>query len=323
MKRILNLSLALVVAVLSAAAPAADKYPAHALSMEVPWGPGGGADTLGRMVAQWLSTDLKAAMPVNNVPGAGGIIGLGRLVRAPAEGYSLGVLTSDTVLMAVLEPDKLKLTDMTVLAVMSRQPSGFFVRTDSRFATWADVVAAAKTRAVSVATTGPNSPDDIAVATVDAKGVHMVPVAYAKPGERYASVLAGHVELLFEQGGDVRSFLEAKKLRPLLFFSNQRLGAPFADVPVSSELGYDAVPPQVRAIVVRSGTDPEAMAVLSKSIAKFAASSTYADYLRDQLAAPDSFMPTSAGSALIARDIETLKRMVANLPPGSQAIGSK
>lgn len=310
---------AVLLALASTVTPAADKFPARPMEMMVPWGPGGGADNLGRIVARWIETDLHTTMPVNNVPGAGGIIGLGKLIRLPADGYNLGVLTSDTVLMATIEPDKLKLADLTLLAVLTRQPSGLFVRTDSRFKSWADVVAEAKTKAVTVATTGPNSPDDLAVATIDSKGVKMIPVAYAKPGERYASVLGGHVDLLFEQGGDVKGYLEAKTMRPLLFFSAQRLGQPFADVPVSAELGYEAVPPQVRAIVVKTGTHPEALAALAKSVAKFAATPAYADYLRDQLAEPDSFMPTARATTLIARDVATLKSMTASLPTGSTA----
>jgi len=287
------------------------------MEMMVPWGPGGGADTLGRIVARWLETDLKASMPVSNLPGAGGIVGLGKLIHAPADGHNVGVLTSDTVLMATIEPDKLKLSDLAVLAVLIRQPSGFFVSADSRFKTWADVVAEAGTKTVTVATTGANSPDDLAVATVASKGLKMIPIAYAKPGERYASVVGGHVDLLFEQGGDVKAFLEAKTLRPLLFFSAQRLAAPFADVPVSAELGYEAVPPQVRALVVRAGTAPGAMATLSRSIAKFAATPAYVDYLRDQLAEADSFRPAARASALIARDAAAMKAMTASLPGGT------
>lgn len=314
---------AILLAAAATMAAAADRFPARTMEMMVPWGPGGGADTLGRIVARWIETDLHATMPVNNVPGAGGIIGMGKLVRAAADGHNLGVLTSDTVLMATVEPDKLKLADLAMLAVLIRQPSGFFVRTDSRFKTWADVVAEARTKPVTVATTGANSPDDLAVATVDAKGVRMTPVAYAKPGERYSSVLGGHVDLLFEQGGDVKGYLDAKTLRPLLFFSAKRLGPPFADVPVSAEFGYEAVPPQVRAIVVRAGTAPEAMAALSKSLSRFAATPAYTDYLRDQLGDSDSFMPTVQATALIARDVATLKAMTANLPATASTAASK
>jgi tripartite-type tricarboxylate transporter receptor subunit TctC len=309
----------LAVAAGTAGASAADKYPARTMEMMVPWGPGGGADALGRIVARWFETDLKASMPVSNVAGAGGIVGLGRLVHAPADGHNVGVLTSDTVLMATIEPDKLRLADLAVLAVLIRQPSGFFVSADSRFKTWADVVAEASTKTVTVATTGANSPDDLAVATVASKGLKMIPIAYAKPGERYASVIGGHVDVLFEQGGDVKGFLESKTLRPLLFFSAQRLGAPFADVPVSAELGYEAVPPQVRALVVRAGTAPEAMTALSRSIARFAATPAYVEYLRDQLAEADSFRPAAGAAVLLARDVATMKAMTANLPAGTAA----
>lgn len=310
---------ALLLALTATFTAAADKYPARMMEMMVPWGPGGGADGIGRLVARWLESDLKITMPVVNMPGAGGAIGLGKLVHAPADGHNLGVLTSDTVLFATLEPGKLKMADLTPLAVLTRQPSGLFVRSDSRFKTWADVIAESRTKPISVATTGPNSPDDLAVAHLDSKGVRMLAVAYSKPGERYSAVLGGHVDLLFEQAGDIKGHLDGKTLRPLMFFSPQRLSAPFSDVPVSAEYGYESVPAQVRAIVVRSGTDAEALAALSKSLAKFAASTGYTDYLREQLAAPDSYVPLARASAFIARDIDALKTMTANLPAVPQA----
>ncbi|MDB5999466.1 MAG: hypothetical protein JWP52_1165 [Rhizobacter sp.] len=310
----------LAFALASPLSQAADKYPARTMEMMVPWGPSGGADTLGRLVARWIEADLKATMPVVNTPGAGGAIGLGKLVHAPADGHNLGVLTSDTVLLAMVEPQRLKLTDIMLLAVLTRQPSGFFVKADSPLKSWADVVAAAKADpgSISVATTGANSPDDLGVAHLDSKGIKMTSVAFAKPGERYAAVLGGHVNLLFEQAGDVKAYLDAKTMRPLLFFAAQRLPAPFADVPVSGEFGYDTLPSQVRAVVVKSDTDPAAVALLSASLDRFATSPGYTQYLRDQLAAPDSYVPTARTAALLAKDMDSLKRMLSALPPAAK-----
>lgn len=309
---------ALFVALAAPLAHAADKFPSRTMEMMVPWGPGGGADNIGRLVGRWFESDLKATMPVTNVAGAGGSIGLNKLLQAPADGHNLGVLTSDTVLLATIDPAKLKLANLTLLAVLTRQASGMFVRTDSRFKTWADVVAEAKTQQVNVATTGPDSPDDLAVSHLASKGMKLASIAYAKPGERYSAVLGGHVDILFEQAGDIKGHLEGKTLRPLLFFSQQRLAAPFAAVPVSSEFGYDALPPQLRAIVLKGSTDAATLAALTKSMDAFAATPAYADYLRDQLAAPDSYVRSDRAQAFIARDVDMMKAMLANLPPAAK-----
>jgi len=62
-------------------------------------------------------------------------------------------------------------------------------------------------------------------------------VPFPKPAERYSSVLGGHADLLYEQLGDVKSFLDGKQMRPILIFSEARFPA-FGAVPASFELGH-------------------------------------------------------------------------------------
>lgn len=305
-------------AFLSAAllAGAQDKFPARNMEMMVPWGPGGGADTIGRLVARWLETDLGATAPVVNTAGATGVIGLSKLMQAPNDGHNLGILTSDTLMAIGINPKTLKAADLVPLAVLSRQPSGLFIRSDSRFKSWSDVVAeaTAKPGTVSVATTGPGSPDDASIDYLATKGIRITAVAYSKPGERYAAVLGGHVDLLFEQAGDIKVHLDAKSMRPILFFMQQRVAAPFAEVPVAGELGYDFLPPQLRAVVVRSDIDPKKSALLAASLDRFAASKEYAAYLKDQLALPDSYVAAAAAPAFLGQDLTSMKRVFALLP---------
>jgi len=299
---------------------AQDKFPARPMEMIVPWGPGGGADTIGRLVARWFEADLGASVPVINTAGATGVIGLSKLLQTPGDGHNVGILTSDTLMVIGLAPKTLKYADVVPLAVLSRQPSGLFVRNDSRFKTWADIVAEAKAKpgTISVATTGPGSPDDASIDYLATKGLKMTTVAYAKPGERYVAVLGGHVDLLFEQAGDIKGHLDGKTLRPVLFFMQQRVAAPFADVPVAGELGYDFLPPQLRALVVRADTDPKKLALLAASLDRFAASKEYAAYLKDQLALPDSFVATAAAPGFLAQDLAGMKRVNALLPAAAK-----
>jgi tripartite-type tricarboxylate transporter receptor subunit TctC len=300
----------LALAALSAAAQ--DRFPSRSVEMIVPWGPGGGADVLGRVIARWLEGDLKATVPVINMAGATGLIGMSKLVSAPPDGHTIAVLTGDTALMLTAPATPVRMADLAVLGVMVRQPSGLFVRGDGRFRTWDDVVAEAKSKpgTVTVGTTGPNSPDEVTLDSLATKGIRLVSVGYARPGERYTAVLGGHVDLLYEQAGDIKGHLDSKALRPLLFFAPQRLGAPFADVPVSGEYGYDVLLPQFRAIVTRAGTDPKRLAVLAESLERFASSPEYATYLREQLALPDSFIPARGAQAFLEQELDAMQRVV-------------
>src|SRR3954468_14121242 len=83
------LALALFLSGAALAAGAADTWPARPVTLVVPYGVGSGIDVLGRIVAPFLSLRLGQPVVVENVPGAGGMIGAARIAKAPADGYHL------------------------------------------------------------------------------------------------------------------------------------------------------------------------------------------------------------------------------------------
>src|SRR3569833_2451241 len=70
----------------------ADNYPSRPITFIVSWGPVGGADQLARIVSKLVEPELKASVPVVNMPGATGQTGLTKLVTSPADGFSFVVL---------------------------------------------------------------------------------------------------------------------------------------------------------------------------------------------------------------------------------------
>ena len=71
-----------------------------------------------------------------------------------------------------------------------------------------------------------------------AKGLKMTAVPFPKPAERYTAILGGHADILYEQLGDVKSFLDGKQMRPVIVFADARFPA-FKDVPTGKELKHD------------------------------------------------------------------------------------
>jgi tripartite-type tricarboxylate transporter receptor subunit TctC len=300
-------------ATLPARALAQDKYPSRPVEIIVPWGPGGGADVLGRLVAKWFERELKVPFPVINAPGATGTMGIHRMVQQGADAHTIAVMTGDSLPLAAISNPQLKANEITALGIMIRQPSGLFAKADGPFKSWEDVVAAAKAKpgTISVAITGANSPDELTVNYLGTKGVSMVNVGYTKPGERYAAVIGGHVNLLYEQAGDVKGQLESKALRPLIFFAAKRLPAPFADVPVSADFGYDILLPQMRAIIAHAGAAPDRLATLAASLDRFAATPEFQAYLRDQYALPDSYLPRREAQRFLDGEVDAFRKLFA------------
>lgn len=300
--------------VLAEIAPAfaQDKYPARPVEFIVPWGPGGGADQVARKAGKLMEEDLKVSFPVINVPGATGNSGMAKMLTSQADGYTISVMTWDTYALVATSSPKWSLNDIIPVAIMISQPSAFFVAEGSRFKTWADVETEAKAKpgTIKVAITGFGSPDELTVNYFASKGVRLLAVPFAKPGERYTSILGGHADLLYEQFGDVRSFVDSKQMRPLITFATERFAA-FKDIPSSKELGYDITLPQRRAIIMKAGTDPQKVKVVSEALARVAANPEYKAYLKEQYADENSYVPAKEALALMKKDYEDMKKIAA------------
>lgn len=290
----------------AAAVQAQEKYPSRPIEFIVPWGPGGGADQVARKSSQLMEKDLGASLPVINVPGATGQTGLNKMLTAPADGYTISIMTGDTFGLLTDPTTKWKLDDFTPAAIMIKQPSAFFTSAEN-LKTWADVEREGKKRPLKVAITGFGSPDDMHVSYFANKGIKLVSVPFAKPAERYIAILGGHADILYEQLGDVKSFLESKKMRPVIIFADSRFPA-FKDIPASKELGHDIVINQFRAVMVRAGTDPKRVKVISDALAKAAATQDYKDYLADQYADANSFVPAEQARAFLEKELQSMRK---------------
>jgi tripartite-type tricarboxylate transporter receptor subunit TctC len=298
---------AAIVAAFFSTAQAQD-YPTRPIEMVVTWGPGGGADQTGRMIGKLLEPELKVSIPVENVAGSSGVTGLNKLLGGNPEGYQLGLITADTLsLLAAPRAQRWSLNDIVMVAVLIKQPSGFFVQEGGAFKSWADVEAKAKTTELKVGVTGLGTPDELAIEQLKKhRGLKLVAVPFAKPSERYASVLGGHADLVYEQAGDVRSFIENKQLRPVLFLANEKV-EPFTDVTITKDLGMNLVLDQYRALMAKAGTPPERLKLLREQTAKVGASPEFKKFLTEAWADPNSVIAGEPGMAYVADQIKILK----------------
>jgi tripartite-type tricarboxylate transporter receptor subunit TctC len=275
----------------SAVSPAAfaDQYPSRPITFIVPWGAGGGADQVARLASRLIEPELKVSVPVVNMAGATGQTGLTKLVTAPADGYTIEVMTGDTFPLFAGARSRFKLEQITPIAILIQQPSGFFSNASGAYQSWDEVQKVAREKELRVAVTGYGSPDDLSVNYFKNKGLKLQGVSFAEPGMRYASVVGGQSDLLYEQAGDIRSFIDGGQIKPLLFFSKSKVEA-FPDVPYSGALGYDVTLPQFRVVIVRSGTDAGIVKKLDDAFGNLTRTKDYADYLKLQYANPNSYV---------------------------------
>lgn len=258
----------------SAGMASAQDYPQRPIEMVVTFGPGGGADLMGRQMGRLMEKPLGVSIPISNVAGASGNAGLTRLKTDAPDGYTIGTLISLTVASWASGLGDSSIDDFEVLAVVQNSPSFLFVPASSPYQTAEDLFAYAKENPgeLTVATSGYGTQDDVTLKLLAKDGVQMENVPFQSPGERYASPIGGHTAVLYEEPGDVAQFLKAEQLKPLVVFSEERHAA-FPDVPTSTELGYEISGlDNFRTVAVRAGTDPAIVEKLQSAVEESVAS---------------------------------------------------
>ena len=284
----------------------AQAYPSRPVEFIVPWGPGGGADQLARRVSKLIEPELKVSMPILNVPGATGNTGMAKLLSAAPDGHSIALFIGDTLGTLAGGKGRYKLSDIIPLGVMIRQPTGLFVKMDSKWKTFDDLLADSRKGDIKAGITGFGSPDEMHVNKFNDKGSKFRSVPFAQPGERYSSILGGHADVLVEQAGDIKNFLESKQMRPILFFADKpQVG--HESTPLASKYGVSFAISQFRSVVVRAGTDPAHVKTLAAALDKVARSDEFKKYLADELAFADSYIPSDKAGPFIAEQLQLIE----------------
>jgi len=285
---------------------AGSSYPSRPIEFIVPWGPGGGSDQTARKLAKMLEAKLNVSLPIVNIPGGSGVSGLTKLLSAPADGYAIYLMAADTMGLLALTTQRWSMNDLQPLAILTQQRSALLIRQDSPLQSWGEVDAASRKGEIKVGIASLGSPEEAAVNFFKRRGNQFVAVPYQRPGERYSALLGGHIDLLFEQCGDVRSFVESKQMHPILLLANEQ-SSDFPDVPTSRAVGIDFVLDQYRGVMVRAGMDPAVYAVLVDSVRDVVASDEYAAYLREIWADPRSYLGPKESLVYIDKDLAALR----------------
>lgn len=272
--------LALVGVVLAAPASAQQKmekprgYPERPLTIVVPYGPGGGSDQVSRAMSAAMEKFVGQPLQVVNKPGASGLAAVPDFMAAPADGYTVLQHIDDCIThfaAGKLREDPTE--DWIPLGISQITFNQLYIRADEkRFSDWASLLEYMKANPgkVSIANvSGEGTMERVQMKLLEgALGIKTNQISYDKPSERYASLIGGHVDVLFEQPGDVRQFLEAKQMKPVLTFLKEPPAA-FKDVPSLADVARD-VPAllRFRGFFVKKGTPEDRLDYLEWAFAQ-------------------------------------------------------
>lgn len=221
---------------------AAQTYPSHTVKIVVPQPPGGGFDTVGRILADKLGTLLGQTVLVENRIGAGTRVGTEAAAKAPADGYTLllGALSNMALnagLYTDLPYDPLK--DFTPIGLAVTWSYTLVARKDLPQKDLKEVIAFARANPdkVTFASAGRGSGQHIAMAsTAQLAGVKLTHVAYRGAQAAYQDILGGRVDLFFDISSTARSQVDAGTVRALAVSSKDRQKM-HPDVPSVMETG--------------------------------------------------------------------------------------
>ena len=236
-----NLSLLMAAACLVPLSTAhAQAYPEKPIRLVVPWPAGGGADAVGRAVAQALTLELGKSVFVENIAGAGGNIGTQQFVRSAPDGYTLLLATSSTnvanpYLYKKVGFDPIK--DFTPVASVAMLSSVLVVPTSSPFKSPKDIIAAAQAAPGTLlyGSGGVGASAHLAGELFNSVSkIDITHVPYKGSGPALTDVMGGQINMMFDtgafphiKGGKIRALaVAAEKRHPLI-----------PDVPTFEELG--------------------------------------------------------------------------------------
>jgi tripartite-type tricarboxylate transporter receptor subunit TctC len=242
-RRALGLLLAILAAILSLSPPAhaQQNYPNRPVRLIIPFGPGGIADITSRLVAEKLGERLGQRMVIENQPGAGGVSAARSVLAAPADGYTLALLTNGTAISVPLfkslpfDP----LTDFTPVSSFAYFDFIFATNAESRHRSLAEVIAAARERpgALNIGTINVGSSQNLSAELFrSTAGVNMTIVPYRTTPEVLVALLRNDVDLMIENFAALKSPLAEKTIRAVATSGPVRSPV-LPDVPTVKEAG--------------------------------------------------------------------------------------
>ncbi len=252
-------------------------WPTRAITMIVPFPPGGLADIVARPVAEAMSRELGQAVIIENKPGAGGGIGMAQAAKAKPDGYT--VLMALSSLTVIPEADVLlgrapmfSLSELRPIARYTADPTVLAVRADSPWKTLQAFVDDAKKRpgAINYGSSGNYGTMHVPMEILSqVAGVKMAHIPYTGAGPAVVALLGGQIDAVSSGPATVLQHIKAGKLRALGHWGTGPLAA-LPDVPSLREAGLAAEYAQWSGLFIPAAT-PEPIAQRLRAAAKAAA----------------------------------------------------
>ena len=311
----------IIVALLAGAAvtASAQAYPNRPIRFIVPFPPGGGADVFARAVAPKLGELWGQPIVIDNRAGGNAMIGMDMVAKAPADGYTIGVITLTHGINATLFPKATyNLTrDLTAVAIGSTSAMLVVTHPSLPVKTLGELLALLRTRTHSAPSSGTGSPPHIGLELFKQIGkFEAVHVPYKGGAPSMIDLIAGRTDFAVSNLGESIVHVKAGRLRPIAVPSEAR-HPQLPEVPTTAEAGLPAFQlSNWTGIVTASGVPREILAAMSDTAEKALRSPEVMRRLTDLALTPVA-IPWEAGQKHIESEVRRMGELIrsANIQP--------
>ena len=278
----------LVLAACVAGCGGSSEYPTRPITMIVPWAAGGGTDAIARVIAGLMEKDLGKPVNVVNRTGGSGVVGHQAIAGAAADGYTIGIITSEIAMMHHQGLTNLTGESFTPLGLANLDAGAIQVRADSPYKSLADLVQAirAKPGALKASGTAQGGIWHLALAgLLDEQQIPPAAVIWVPSSGNAAALLdlvAGGVDIVAGSHPEGRSLIDAGKVRSLAVLDEKRSKL-YPDVPTAKEaIGSTWTLGTWRGVGGPKNLPTDIEARLKSAVKKACDSQEYADFMANR-----------------------------------------
>jgi tripartite-type tricarboxylate transporter receptor subunit TctC len=216
-------------------------YPTRPITIVCPFAAGGATDVLARVLADPMGKSLGQSIIVENVTGAAGSIGVARVVRSPADGYtlSIGTLTTHVLIGGLYKLDFDLLTDLTPIAELAYEPLLICVKNGLPVHNLQELIAWLKANPgkASVGIPGAGSTGNLAgISFQNITGTAFQFVPYRGDAPAVQDMMAGQIDMMIEPSSNFTAQVQAGTIRAIAVPAKTRMFS-LPDVPTTDEAG--------------------------------------------------------------------------------------
>ena len=254
----------------------AQDYPTRPVKLVVPFAPGGSADVFGRFIAQRLGEAMGQSFIVENKPGGGSVIGTDGVAKAPADGYTLLVMSNTHTVNESLIPNKpfVLMRDFVPVAPINYSDLVLVGKAGLPASNVKELIAAAKAKpgGMSYASSGPGTPYHMAGELFKAMAeVSIVHVPYKGSSGARTDTIGGQVQMMFDAVTTMNEHVRGGKVRALGTTGRAR-SAVMPSVPTIAEAGVPGYEATIwLGLMAPKGTPLAIVAKLNAEITKIVA----------------------------------------------------